>query len=182
MIAEYPVTKTNRINLACAFRHVPRVDISIECVLEDQMGMAFVDKPETPSAFMIKIGPFHYCAGDVTSTGKREVVKSIQPYNLFMSALPGWAEAFKDIYGERFFEIKRYMLSSENISVEHLRYLCQESKFVNDVKRMDVTLLKCIKGKDHFIDISDFDSPEDFVKRGYPPQGTYQVYFLKPQK
>jgi GNAT superfamily N-acetyltransferase len=166
MIVEYPLTKANRIRLASAFRHVPRVDISIECVLEDQMGMAFVDNIENPSAYMIKIGPFHYFAGDVTSTGGQEVVKNFQPYNLFMSALPGWAEAFKNLYGERFFEIERYMFSSENISVEHLQKLCQDSKFANNVKRMDAYLLESIKGKDHFIDVSDFESPEDFVERG----------------
>ncbi|HRK90831.1 MAG TPA: hypothetical protein PK152_17010, partial [Anaerolineales bacterium] len=63
MITEYPLTKVNRIRLAQAFRNVPRVDISIECVLEDQMGKAFVDDTQNPSACMIQIGPFHYFAG-----------------------------------------------------------------------------------------------------------------------
>jgi len=166
MIAEYPLTKVNRIQLARAFRYVPRVDISIECVLQDQMGMAFVDNLETPSAYMIKIGPFHYFAGDANGAGGQEMVKSFQPYNMFMSAMPGWAEAFMNFYGERFFEIERYMSSSENISIEHLRKLCQDSKFVQDVKRMDTNLLQNIKGQDHFVDISDFESPEDFAERG----------------
>ena len=166
MSIEYPLTKTNRIRLARAFRHVPRVDISIECVLEDQMGMAFVDNLENPSAYMIKIGSFHYFAGDANSAGGGEIVKSFQPYNMFMSAMPGWAETFMNFYGERFFEIERYMFSSETISVEHLRKLCQDLKFAQDVKRMDANLLQRIKGQDHFIDVSDFESPEDFVERG----------------
>lgn len=40
MIVQYPLSKANRIRLARAFRHVPRVDVSIECVLEGQMGAA----------------------------------------------------------------------------------------------------------------------------------------------
>ena len=166
MITEYPLTKSNRIRLAQAFRNVPRVDISIECVLEDQMGMAFVDNTDMPSAFMIKIGPFHYFAGNPANNGGMEMVKNFQPYNLFMSASAGWAEAFKQVYGERFFQIERYNFSSQNLSIAHAEKLCQASKFAEDVKRMDTALLERLKGQDHFIDVSDFESPADFEKRG----------------
>jgi len=108
MIAEYHLTKTHRIQLARAFRNVPRVDISIECVLEDQMGFAYVDNAENPSAYMIRIGPFHYFAGDIKGVGAQERVKEFQPYNLFMSASEGWVDAFKQVYGERFFKIERF--------------------------------------------------------------------------
>lgn len=75
MISEYPLTRSNRIRLAQAFRNVPRVDISIECVLEDQMGFAYVDNAEQPSAYLIRIGPFHYFAGDVSGAGAQEMLK-----------------------------------------------------------------------------------------------------------
>lgn len=75
MITEYPLTKANRIRLAQAFRDVPRVDISIECVLEDQMGFAYVDDAKLPSAYMIRIGPFHYFAGDVNGEGAQEMIR-----------------------------------------------------------------------------------------------------------
>ena len=58
MIFPYPLTKANRIRLARAFRHIPRVDVSIECVLEGQMGSAFVDNVHQPTVFKIMIGPF----------------------------------------------------------------------------------------------------------------------------
>src|SRR5690606_10383883 len=114
MISEYSLTKANRIRLAQAFRNVPRVDISIECVLEDQMGMAYVDDVKHPSVYLIRIGPFHYFAGDVNSNGAQEMLKGFPPYNLFMSASAGWAEAFKSHYGERFIAIERYIFSSHS--------------------------------------------------------------------
>jgi len=166
MITEYPLTKGNRIRLAQAFRNVPRVDISIECVLEDQIGKAFVDDPQNPSACMIQIGPFHYFAGDAASNGGREMVRNFQPYNLFMSASSGWAEAFKQEYKERFVQIERYSFSSGQLEIEHLRKLCQDSKFAQDVRQMDAALLERLKGHDHFIDVSDFESPIDFEDRG----------------
>lgn len=166
MITEYPLTKTNRIQLARAFRNVPRVDISIECVLEDQMGFAYVDNADNPSVYMIRIGPFYYFAGDMKGAGALDMIKEFQPYNLFMSASEGWADAFKLVYGERFFKIERYSFSSENLSVEHVGKLCQASTFAENAKRMDVILLEGMKGKDHFIDVSDFESFADFEKRG----------------
>lgn len=166
MITEYPLTKTNRIRLAQAFRNVHRVDVSIECILEDQMGLAYVDDVEHPSAYMIKIGPFHYFAGDTSIAGAKEMVKNFQPYNLFMSASAGWAEAFKELYTERFVAIERYGFSSEGLSVEYLQKLGEASRFAQNVKRMDTALLMQIRGQDHFIDISDFESPDDFSERG----------------
>ncbi len=38
MITEYPLTKPNRVKLARAFKHVPRVDLSIQCAIEGLMG------------------------------------------------------------------------------------------------------------------------------------------------
>ncbi len=166
MIIEYPLTKANRIRLAQAFRDVPRVDISIECVLEDQMGKAFVDDLKNPSAFMIQIGPFHYFAGNPIGEGGRELLKGFQPYNLFMSASAGWADSFKASYGERCVSFERYSFSSEKLSIEHLRDLCKQSDFAQDVKKMDEALVQRVSGQGHFIDVSDFESPVDFAERG----------------
>lgn len=166
MIVQYPLTKANRIRLARAFRDVPRVDISIECVLEDQMGAAYVDEMQNPSAYMIRIGPFHYFAGEAISSGGLEMVQGFQPYNLFMSASNGWVDVFKRQYGERFIEIERYSFSTERMSIEHVRQLCQSSAFAKDVKRMNVALVERVSGQEHFIDVSDFESPADFEERG----------------
>ena len=40
------LTKANRLRLGRAFRHNPRVDCAIDCVLEAQMGQAFMDDPD----------------------------------------------------------------------------------------------------------------------------------------
>jgi GNAT superfamily N-acetyltransferase len=166
MIHEYPLTKANRIRLARAFRNVPRVDISITCVLENQMGAAFVDDIENPSAFMVRIGPFHYFAGDPSGNGSAKLVKGFEPYNLFMSASKGWAEAFQEVFGERFFAIERYIFSSENLSLDRVTKLSQASPYANEVKRMGAALIENLKGKDNFIDVSDFESSSDFEDRG----------------
>jgi GNAT superfamily N-acetyltransferase len=164
MITEYPLTKSNRLHLARAFRDVPRVDISIECVLEDQMGKACVDNLENPSVYKIMVGPFFYLAGDAFSESGQEMLKEIKPYNLLMSASTGWVEAGRKLFGERLVAIERYSFSSKNLSIEQLKQLCRA--FIHEIRPMDIALLEKVWGRDHFIDISDFDSPSDFLERG----------------
>lgn len=63
-------SKINRLKFARAFSNIPKVDISIECVIENQMGDMFADNEEDPQVFMTKNGPFTYIA----STTNKEVV------------------------------------------------------------------------------------------------------------
>lgn len=166
MIKEYPLTKANRLRLAQAFRYVPRVDISIECVLEDQMGKAHADDLENPSVFQIKTGPFHYFAGDALGDGGQEMLRHFKPYNLFMSASEGWLDAAQRMYGESFAGFDRYSFSSEHLSLDHIQMLSRNNRLSVNVKRFDSALLERVWGSDHFIDVSDFESPTDFLERG----------------
>ena len=166
MIFPYPLTKANRIRLARAFRHIPRVDVSIECVLEGQMGGAFVDNVHQPTVFKIMIGPFTYFAGDVESHGGQAMIETIAPYTLLMAAAPGWFEAAQELYGERLVAIDRYSFSSEAITVAHLAKICQASPFRQAVRRMHAAFVASLWGQEHFVDFSDFDSPEDWEGRG----------------
>ena len=166
MIVEYPLTKSNRIQVAKAFRKVPRVDISIECVTEGQMGKCFVDDLIEPTAFEIRLGPFHYFAGNASGLGGQELLKSLTPYNLFMPSGDGWLAAGRNMYGDRLVNFDRYSFSSEKLSLRHLQELCQGREGVPDVKQMDSALVAQFQGQEHFIDISDFDSPDDFSERG----------------
>jgi GNAT superfamily N-acetyltransferase len=166
MIADYTLTNSHRLQLARAFRNVPRVDIAIDCVLEDQMGKACVDNPDSPSAFEIRVGPFHYFAGDALSDGGQKMLENLQPYNLFMPSSEGWLAAGKGMYGERLVCVDRYSFSSEQLSLEHVQKLIRDLEVARDVKRFDAILLDRTWEREHFIDISDFDSPADFLERG----------------
>jgi GNAT superfamily N-acetyltransferase len=166
MIAEYPLTKANRIRLARAFRNVPRVDISIECVIEEQMGKPYVDDIQNPSAYKIQTGPFFYFAGNALGEGGQEMLRAIQPWTLFMPSADGWLESSKSMYGERLLGFDRYSFSSERLSIEHLEKLLLQSAFNKDVRQMDLALATHVWDQDHFVDLSDFESPSDFVERG----------------
>ncbi len=130
------------------------------------MGSAFVDDVDHPTAFKIEVGPFFYFAGDATGAGGQAMLKAIVPYTLFMPSAPGWVEAGKEMYGERLVGFSRYSFSSEHISAAHLEHLCQASAFKEEVNQMDAPFAARFWGRDHFVDLSCFDSVEDFVGRG----------------
>jgi len=165
-VRPYPLSRPNRIRLAQAFHNIPRVDISIDCVLEDQMGEAFVDDVADPKAFKIQIGPFVYLAGAPAEDRGQAVLSSVQPYAMIMAAAPGWREALKKIFGDHMTLYPRYQFSTGSLQVERLNALEQASPWKEQVERMDVTIAQAISARPGPWDISDFESPEDFYARG----------------
>lgn len=163
---EFPLGKANRILLVQAFRHVPRVDLSIDCVIEAQMGRVYVDDIHHPTAFQIQVGPFNYFAGDVTTQGAQLFLDAVDPYRLYMPSAPGWMEAFLQRYPGRWVNMQRYSYSSEALDCDHLGWLVESSSWRDRVCRMDLSFVQGLWGQEHFIELSDFDSPEDFIRRG----------------
>lgn len=166
MIQELPLTKANRIKLARAFKHVARVDMSIECAIEGQMGKALVDDVQDPNVFKIEVGSFFYFAGDATSAAGQELLANLRPYTLFMPSAPGWVESAKSMYGEQLVGFPRYSFSFASITAERLDHLIHASAYKDQVRQMDQAFATRLWGQDHFVDLSDFDSADDFVQRG----------------
>lgn len=164
---ELELTRANRLRLARAFRHNPRVDYAIDCVLEAQMGQAFVDDLDRPTAYRITIGPFWYFAGDADSPGGRALLAEWPAYNLLMPSPPAWAAAARATLGDRLVSFSRYSFLADGLSEGHLAAVIDGSPQRDRVVAADATLLaRAAEGVETFIDLADFDSPDDFVARG----------------
>ena len=167
MSHELELTTANRLRLARAFRYNPRVDYSVDCVLEAQMGQAFVDDLEQPTAYRITIGPFWYFAGDADSPGGRALLAEWPAYNLLMPSPPEWVAAARVTLGERLVSFPRYSFSADGLNEEHLAAVIDGSPQRDHVVTADTALLaRASEGVETFIDLADFDSPDDFVARG----------------
>jgi GNAT superfamily N-acetyltransferase len=164
---EIELTKVNRLLLAEAFRACKRVDYSIDCVVEGQMGRAFADSLSEPTVFCIATGPFRYFAGDPRSPGGLEMVREIEPYSLLQPAPPGWLDVWREVHGERLADFPRYSFSTESLSPAHLQALLDGSGYRDSIAPVTADLAQRIarQGED-YLEISDFDSPEDFEARG----------------
>jgi GNAT superfamily N-acetyltransferase len=60
----------------------------------------------------------------------------------------------------------RYSVSPEKISPDKLIQIWQESRHQEAVRLIDRKLATAVWGQDHFLDLSIFDSAEDFLERG----------------
>ncbi len=167
MSCELELTKANRLKLARAFSNHQRVDFSIDCVVEGQMGKAFVDDVSNPTAHRITIGPFWYFAGDASSAGGREMMREFPRYNLLMPSTSGWVDLAKEIFGEHLKGFTRYSFSASNLSVEHLINCLKETGYQDRVVSIDAgSASRMAAQPDGFFDLSDFDGADDFVERG----------------
>lgn len=160
---ELPLNPANRLRLSEAFRHNPRVDCSIDCAVEGQMGRAYVDDPLNPTAWRITVGPFWYFAGDADSPGGRALLAEYPPWNLLMPSPPAWAAAAKEVFGERLVAFPRYSFDASSLSEAHLSAILAASLHRDRVRRVDAALLA---RPDNYVEFDDFDSAEDFLERG----------------
>lgn len=168
MVHELELTKTNRLKLARAFRHNKRVACSIECAIEGQMGKAYVDHLLQPTAYAITVGPFWYFAGEARSTGGRELLKRFPAYSLFMPSPALWLETAQELFGERLKSFTRYSFSAANLSKNHLASIFEGSKHRQCISPIVISLAERLSSlPDSYFEISDFDSPRDFIERGF---------------
>lgn len=166
MSHELQLTKANRLQLARAFRHNLRVDYSIDCVIEGQMGRAYTDDLSSPTAYRITIGPFWYFAGDADNPGGRALLSEWPPYNLLMPSPPEWAAAAKAMFGEKLVAFPRYSFAAGDLSEAHLAALLDNSPHREHVVPLDGPLVARLAGSEHgYLDVEDFDSPADFLER-----------------
>ena len=159
------LTKTNRLRLARAFRQSPRVDYAIDCVVEGQMGRAFADDPEQPSAFGITVGPFWYFAGDAGSLGGAALLREWPAGTLLMPSPPDWIEAAQAAFPLE--AMPRYRFSAKTLAFDRLMQLFEASPCREAVTPLDAALVARLTAlPDSYLEIEDFDSAEDFLQRG----------------
>ena len=125
MNVELELTKANRLRVARAFRFNKRVDFSIECAIEGQLGKVLVDDLSHPTAYCIRVGPFAYFAGEAGSPGGRQLMQNFPAYHLLMPSPAAWIEAAHELFGEQLKFFPRYSFSSAQLSSEYLTRLLE---------------------------------------------------------
>lgn len=167
MACEFELNKANRLKLARAFRDHKRVDLSIDCVIEGQMGKAFVDDLTHPMSYRITVGPFWYFAGESYSPGAHQMMQDLPAYNLLMPSSPGWVDLAKEIYGEHLQPFTRYSFSASSLSASHLTSCLKDSGYQSRVVPIDMQMAAHLAAQpESYLELSDFDSVGDFIERG----------------
>lgn len=160
----FPLNRVNRLLLARAFAEVPRVDISIDCVIEDQMGSAFVDSLSAPRAFMLELDRFFcYFSGDLSGEAGRAFLAAVPAGRMLMAGSDGWQPAVESCFGSRLISLTRYRYDSRALSLNHLHGLAAANPHTPHIQ----CVTPAHAGTNSpYLSISAFDSAEDFVARG----------------
>lgn len=164
---ELQLTKANRLKLARAFRNHKRVDCSIDCVIEGQMGKAYVDDLTHPASYRITVGPFWYFAGDPGSPGGSQMMEAFPAYSLLMPSSSGWLELAREIFGQHLQPFERYTFSAAGLSAEHLTRCLENTGLGASLTPIDmVVATHLVEQPESYLELSDFDSVQDFIERG----------------
>jgi GNAT superfamily N-acetyltransferase len=95
------------------------------------------------------------------------MLQELPAYTLLMPSPSDWIEAAKEIYGPKLLELERYSFTADGLSPEHLRRLLNQSRFRDMIRPIDHELARQFQGHaEHFVDLSAFESADDFVARG----------------
>lgn len=167
MSYELELNKANRLKLSQVFRNHKRVDFSIDCVIEGQMGKAFVDNITHPSSYRITVGPFWYFAGEAHSPGGYQMMKEFPSYNLLMPSPSAWIDLAKAVYGRHLQPFTRYTFSASSLSTEQLTSCLIDSGYQSRVVPLDIEIAAQLASQpESYLELSDFDSVQDFIERG----------------
>jgi RimJ/RimL family protein N-acetyltransferase len=148
--------------------YIPRVDLTVECVLDETMCSAQVDDPNNPKSLCIQMQVFWYFAGDPCTEWARKKIAQIPTYDFIMPSAAGWLEEIGKLYAERLQPYTRFSFSAESLSRDHLAALWDASPHKGMIRELDAeSIEKLTSSEDNAFGIEAFASVEDFLNRGF---------------
>ena len=143
-----------------------------DAVLEGTIGEALVDNVGDPQVAVLQIPKLKLSipGGDASHPAAREFVKDLPRFSILICASPGWEELLQEVHAGKLVAMPRYAFSSEKLDIDHLRGLASQIPDGYRLEQIDVRLAKQLAGeRSEFASahMRNFDSPEDFVARGF---------------
>jgi hypothetical protein len=165
------IDKANRKRLSKLFQGYTWNYLS-DAILEGCMGEVRVDNEANPQVAVLEIPKLKLFipGGDASHPAAREYIDNLPRIALLIFASEGWKELLEESHAGRFIGMQRYAFTSETLDIEHLRRLASRIPNGYQLKQMDLSLaqqLAAEKGGFASEHMLNFDSPEDFIARGF---------------
>ncbi|MBN2005324.1 MAG: GNAT family N-acetyltransferase [Anaerolineae bacterium] len=162
------IEPTKRERLAPLFaNHKPSVLTS--AVLEGHLGAALADDETAPHVARLAYADVVIFGGDVQHPMARELVETVPMEKGILPSPDGWYDLLQAVHGERIIAVERYAFSAEALDRRHLQALRNDVPSGYELRRIDLDLAQQIANNPDLISpdhVCNFESPEDFVKRG----------------
>jgi RimJ/RimL family protein N-acetyltransferase len=147
---------------------IPRLDLAVDCILDETMCSVQVDDPNDPKSLCIQMQIFWYFAGDPRTEWSQRMIAQIPPYDFIMPSAAGWLEEIREMYGEKLQPYTRFSFSAESLSRDRLTQLWETSPHKNLVYPMDLESIEILSSSpDTCFGIETFQSSQDFLDRGF---------------
>lgn len=161
-----PLTKTNRIKIARAFRRHHRYDAVLDSVIEGQMGKAYTNHIDDLELLRVEIEPFNYFAGDSGHEDALSFVKTLKPNSFILPTGDGWWRLIHEVFGQQVLVMNRYLYSAEALNSADIDRWISESAPIGQVYRIDSKRSKSFFADDvSMIYLKDYESGQDFFER-----------------
>lgn len=143
-----------------------------DAILEGTTGIALADNAGEPHVAVLELPNLQLCivGGDAACPSARQYIEQIPKNTALFLGAEGWEELAHEVHGGKLIAMPRYAFTSEALDIEHLRGLASRVPHGYRLARMDLSLARRLGAEksrfseDHMV---NFDSPEDFIARGF---------------
>lgn len=143
-----------------------------DAVLDGYMGKAFADDEHNPRVAILEFPrlKLYVLGGDAGHPAAQKFIAQLSPIKALTFATDGWEELVRRVHAGKVIPLPRYAFTSENLNIERLRQFTSQIPDGYRLERMDLSLARQLAreksefASDHML---NFDSPEDFIARGF---------------
>jgi RimJ/RimL family protein N-acetyltransferase len=166
-----PVEKIKRREISGLFQDY-KWNYLADAVLDGYMGKAFVDNQDDPHIAVLEAPELklHIVGGNPRHPSARKYLEGLTATKLFIFASEEWEKLMREIHKGRLVLMPRYIFNSEKLDIAHLNKLKSRLPEGYSLERMDLAIAQRLADEnsefssDHMM---NFDSPEDFIARGF---------------
>jgi hypothetical protein len=165
------INKQNRKGLSNLFKDY-KWNYLPDAILEGTTGKVRVDREKDPSFAVLELPKLelYIPGGDPNHPAARDFIANLPKYSALIFASDGWEALLKENHTGRFINVPRYAFTSEALDIEHLSNLASRTPDGYQARQVDLNLagqLAAEKGEFAEDHLRNFDSPEDFIRRGF---------------
>jgi hypothetical protein len=143
-----------------------------DSVLDEYLGEALVDNVHDPQVAILTVPglKLKIIGGNARLPIARTYIKELPYPTLLLFASAGWEKLVRDVHPGKVISMPRYAFTSESLDFEYLRELKSLIPNGYNIQCIDLSLAQKLASEksgfseDHML---NFDSPEDFIARGF---------------
>jgi RimJ/RimL family protein N-acetyltransferase len=171
MVIMIEITTNKKEKLSTLFRDY-HWNYLVDAVLDGAHGHALAESDTDPQVAVLVFPKIkiHLVGGDPGHPAGREYLTKLRGFQAIIFVNPGWDQLLESIKPGQVIRLDRYAFTSHRLDIDFLRQRCSQVPVGYRLARMDLALAKQLArehsefASDHMV---NFDSPEDFIDRGF---------------